>query len=156
MDTKNVNGRGIGKKARQTKFIQGIRETGTVLNGLRKSEVDRSTYKRWMAEDPEFPELLADARAEFGEALEEVVIGIVMDPEAVKRSPILAITLLNANLPFKYRPTAIVQEDTARDLLKEFRKAAKKSPPAGEPVEDTPIDKQIEEILSEKYQDGGS
>ena len=151
MDTKNVNGRGIGKKARQAKFIQGIRETGTVLNGLRKSGIDRSTYKRWMAEDPEFPELLADARAEFGEALEEVVIGIVMDPEAVKKSPILAITLLNANLPFKYRPTAIVQEDTARELLKDIRKMAQGAPKVKDAVEDTPVDKQIEDILSEKY-----
>ena len=151
MDTKNVNGRGIGKKARQAKFIQGIRETGTVLNGLRKSGIDRSTYKRWMAEDPEFPDLLADARAEFGEALEEVVIGIVMDPEAVKKSPILAITLLNANLPFKYRPTAIVQEDTARELLKDIRKMAQGAPKVKDAVEDTPVDKQIEDILSEKY-----
>lgn len=151
MDTKNVNGRGIGKKARQAKFIQGIRETGTVLNGLRKSGIDRSTYKRWMAEDPEFPDLLADARAEFGEALEEVVIGIVMDPEAVKKSPILAITLLNANLPFKYRPTAIVQEDTARELLKDIRKMAQGAPKVKDAVEDTPVEKQIEDILSEKY-----
>ena len=153
MDTKNVNGRGIGKKARQTKFIQGIRETGTVLNGLRKADIDRSTYKRWMAEDPEFPELLADARAECGEALEEVVIGIGMDPEAVKKSPILAITLLNANLPFKYRPTAIVQEDTARELLKDIRKLAQGAPKVKDAVEDTPVEKQIESILSEKYKE---
>ena len=77
-----------------------------------------------MNDDPAFAEKVADARQEFGEKLEEVVVGIVLDPEAVRKSPVLAITLLNANLPHKYRPAAIMHEETARDLLKEWRRAA--------------------------------
>jgi hypothetical protein len=141
-----------GKKVRQALFIQGIRETGTVSNGIRKAGIDRSTYKKWLANDPDFPEMYDDARKEFVDALEEVVIGIVMDPEAVKKSPVLMITMLNANAPWKYRPTGVVEEDTAREVLKEFRKAAQKSGKVKN-EEETPVDKQIENILSEKYKE---
>ena len=150
---KRIDGRTARKETNQRKFLAGLKETGTILNGLRKAEVSRHVYKVWMARDPEFPEKVADARAEFGEALEEVVVGIVMDPEAVKRTPVLAITLLNANLPFKYRPTAIVQEDTARELLKDIRKMAQNAPKVKETEEDTQVEKQIEDILSEKYKE---
>jgi hypothetical protein len=80
-----------------------------------------------------------------------------MDPEMVKKVPVLAITLLNANLPNKYRPAAIVQDETARDLLREWRKAARENPrEVGEvkKVLDEPIEEQIHEILRKK-QDGG-
>ena len=143
-----------GKKLRQKLFLQGIRETGTITSGLeRAGGIDRSTYKKWLANDPDFPELFDDAQKEFGERLEAVVIGIVMDPEAVKKNPLLMITMLNSHLPWKYRQTGIVQEDTAREVLKEFRKAAKKSPLTGEAVEDTPVEKQISDILEKKYQE---
>jgi hypothetical protein len=142
-----------GKKLRQKLFLQGIRETGTISSALEKAGgIDRSTYKKWLANDPDFPELYDDAQKEFGERLEGVVIGIVMDPEAVKKNPVLMITMLNAHLPWKYRPTGVVEEDTAREVLKEFRKAAKKSPKAKQ-EEETPVDKQIENILSEKYKE---
>ena len=106
-----------------------------------------------MEGDPEFPDRVLDARQEFAEALEEVVVGIVMDPETVKKVPILAITLLNANLPNKYRPTAIVQDEAARDLLREWRKAARGHPQEVAQVAknfETPVDQQIDEILKRK------
>jgi hypothetical protein len=109
----------------------------------------------WMNNDPDFAERLSDARQEFGEKLEEVIVGIVLDPEVVKKVPVLAITLLNANLPNKYRPAAIMQEETARDLLKEWRRAAQDSNRVVRPEEDNvPVEKQIEEILSKKAENG--
>jgi len=140
-------------RTNQDNFLKGLKEKGTILNGLRKSGVVRSTYEDWMANDPMFPERVLDARQEFAEGLEEVIVGIVMDPEAVKKVPILAITLLNANLPNKYRPAAIVQDEVARDLLKEWRKAAREHPKelaqASKNFE-TPVDQQIDEILKRK------
>ena len=144
-------------RANQENFLKGLKEKGTILNGLRKAGVKRWTYDDWMSSDPTFPDRVLDARQEFAEALEEVVVGIVMDPEAVKKVPVLAITLLNANLPNKYRPTAIVQDETARDLLREWRKAARENPrEVGEVKKqlDEPIEEQIHEILRKK-QDGG-
>jgi|TARA_R110000751_G_scaffold303704_1_gene418604 hypothetical protein len=149
------DGRSIRKEKNQLMFLSGLKKMGTVSSGLRSASIDRSTYKYWMAHDPDFSDRVADARQDFAEALEEVVVGIVMDPEAVKKSPILAITLLNANMPSKYRPTAIVQEDTARELLREWRKTAQNAPKKEE-EKSKPVEQQIEDILEEKYQDGGS
>ncbi|MAH49260.1 hypothetical protein CMI37_25770 [Candidatus Pacearchaeota archaeon] len=141
------------KRIHQENFLRGLKETGTIRNGLNKAGVTRQTYYEWMEGDPEFPDRVLDARQEFAEALEEVVVGIVMDPEMVKKVPILAITLLNANLPNKYRPTAIVQDETARDLLREWRKAAKEQPVEVRKAAsglDVPVEQQIDEILRKK------
>ena len=72
----------------------------------------------------------------------------------VGKSPVLAITLLNANLPNKYRPAAIMQEETARDLLKEWRRAAQNAPKEVSEELPQPVEQQIEEILSQKVDDG--
>ena len=141
------------KRVNQERFLEGLKEMGTIRNGLRKAGVIRWTYREWMESDPEFPDKVLDARQEFAEALEEVVVGIVMDPDTVRKVPILAITLLNANLPNKYRPTAIVQDETARDLLREWRKAARENPREVSEVKrglDEPIEEQIHEILRRK------
>ena len=137
----------------QAQFLEGLKEMGTIRNGLRKAGMTRHAYRYWMESDPEFPDRVLDARQEFAEALEEVVVGIVMDPETVKKVPILAITLLNANLPNKYRPAAIVQDEAARDLLREWRKAARENPKVVGQVEkeaETPVEQQIDEILKRK------
>ena len=63
-----------GKRARQALFIEGLKQMGTVRNGIRKAGVNRKAYREWMANDPEFPEMVLDARQEFAEALEEVVV----------------------------------------------------------------------------------
>jgi hypothetical protein len=143
------------KRRNQVKFLEGLKEMGTIRNGLKKAGVLRGAYRDWMANDPGFPDRVLDARQEFAEALEEVVVGIVMDPETVKKVPVLAITLLNANLPNKYRPTAIVQDETARDLLREWRKAARGHPKEMAQVAknlETPVDQQIDEILKRKQE----
>ena len=136
-------------------FITGFLEYGTVRSGCRVAKISRTAFYEWVANDPEFAERVADARQEFGEKLEEVIVGIVMDPEQARKTPVLAITLLNANLPHKYRPAAIMQEETARDLLKEWRKAAQAPPQAAPPEEaDVPVEQQIEEILSKRAENG--
>ena len=141
-------------RTNQENFLKGLKEKGTILNGLRKAGVKRWTYGDWMSNDPTFPERVLDARQEFAEALEEVIVGIVMDPDAVKKVPVLAITLLNANLPNKYRPQAIMQEETARDLLKEWRRAAQAPKEESKEELSRPVEKQIEGILSKKVENG--
>ena len=136
-------------------FLKGLLELGTIRRGCAVAHMGRATYYKWMGQDHEFADKVVNTRQEFGEKLEEVIVGIVLDPEAVKRSPVLAITLLNANLPNKYRPTAILQEETARDLLKEWRKAAHNASTAAPQAEsNVPVEKQIEEILNKRAEDG--
>ena len=45
-----------------------------------------------------------------------------------KSNPVLLITLLNANLPMKYRPTVVMADDTAKSVLSELRQIAKENP----------------------------
>ena len=147
---------GRSKKKRQDEFIEGFLEYGTIRNGCKVSRVGRRTINDWMVDDPEFADRVAQARQEFGEKLEEVIVGIVLDPEAVKKSPILAITLLNANLPQKYRPTTgMVQEDTARELIQEWRKVGKANARPKEQKEELgdPVENQLTEILKRKGSD---
>ena len=147
---------GRSKKKRQDEFIEGFLEYGTVRNGCKVARVGRRTVSHWIADDPDFADRVAQAKKEFGEKLEEVVVGVVLDPEAVKKSPILAITLLNANLPEKYRPNAgMVQEDTARELIQEWRKVGKTNTKASEQKEElgNPVENQLTEILKRKGSD---
>ena len=113
----------------------------------------RSAIPSWR-EDPDFVEEYDAARKDFAERVEEVVVGIVLTPENVLRSPVLAITLLNANLPEKYRPnTNMVQEDTARDLLKELRTRSKGSKKKDLEKLPDPVEDQLAEILERKKPD---
>ena len=115
----------------------------------------RSAIPSWR-EDPDFVEEYDAARKDFAERVEEVVVGIVLTPENVLRSPVLAITLLNANLPEKYRPTAgMVQEDTARELIQEWRKVGKTNAKPSEQKEELgdPVENQLTEILKRKGSD---
>ena len=58
-------------------------------------------------------------------------------------------------MPHKYRPAAIMQEETARDLLKEWRRAAQNATKGLSSEElSQPVEQQIEEILSKKVDDG--
>ena len=153
---KGSNVRGETKKQRQDSFIKGFLEYGTIRNGCKVARIDRKTVQRWNAGDDAFADRFSDARQEFGEKLEEVIVGIVLDPDAVKKSPILAITLLNANLPQKYRPTTgMVQEDTARELLNEWRKVGKTNARPSEQKEELgdPVENQLTEILKRKGSD---
>ena len=68
-----------------------------------------------------------------------------------KSNPVLLITLLNANLPNKYRPTVVMADDTAKSVLTELRQLAKES--KQEPVQKeedvSPMD-QVSKILKTK------
>ena len=144
---------GKTKKERQVLFLEGIRELGTIRHGCQLAGITRSAISSWR-EDPDFVEEYDAARKDFAERVEEVVVGIVLTPENVLRSPVLAITLLNANLPEKYRPnTNMVQEDTARDLLKELRTRSKGSKKSGEQPLAEPVEDQLAEILERKKTD---
>jgi len=144
---------GKTKRERQVLFLEGIRELGTIRHGCQLAGVTRSAIPSWR-EDPDFVEEYDAARKDFAERLEEVVVGVVLTPDNVLRSPVLAITLLNANLPEKYRPnTNMVQEDTARDLLKELRTRSKGSKKKDVEKLPDPVEDQLAEILERKKPD---
>tara|TARA_R100000789_G_C2882177_1_gene114854 strand:- start:22 stop:387 length:366 start_codon:yes stop_codon:yes gene_type:complete len=80
---------------------------------------------KWMkANEFGFFERLEDADILFCENLEQLALERVRSQDA-KANPVLLITLLNANLPAKYRPTVVMSDDTAKDVLSELRKLSK-------------------------------
>ena len=99
-----------------------------------------------------FMDRLEEADLLFCEGLEQLALERVKMQDA-KSNPVLLIALLNANLPNKYRPTVVMNDDTAKDVLRELRTMAKDSP-VTEPTktnesEETAIE-QVNKILNEK------
>ena len=67
-----------------------------------------------------------------------------------KSNPVLLITLLNANLPMKYRPTVVMADDTAKSVLSELRQIAKENPVQKEQTEEETALEQVQNILDSK------
>lgn len=82
---------------------------------------------RWNKEDVlSFKSRLASSDRAFCDALEAFAIAKVQR-QADNVSPLLLITLLNANLHTKYRATSTMSDQQARDAMDELRKAIRRS-----------------------------
>ena len=69
-------------------------------------------------------------------------------------NPSLLITLLAANWPDKYRPNAIASNDTAKEVMAEWKQWVKKSKQentAKESDEGTGVVNEAEELLKKKF-----
>jgi len=138
-------------------FLEGIAHTGTISKGCSYAGVSRVTAHHWM-KDPDFAEQVSDARMEVGEQLEETALSLVRDPATSVRSQVLLMFLLNGNMPQKYRPAAVMQEDAAKDLMKELRETMKtakdKNVSVAEDSEST-VEEQLQEILQQRVEADG-
>jgi type IV secretory pathway VirD2 relaxase len=79
------------------------------------------------------------------------------NPDKNRGSDILLIGLLNANMPSKYRPQFAMSEDSAKDLIIEWRKAAKDVERVARPTKDgngaelpTSVEQTLAEILEKR------
>ena len=98
------------------------RAKGTSAKGV---GVVRETVRLWEKKDIlGFKKRLEEADEKFCDTLEQKALALIEDM-SVTNSPLLLITLLNANLPHKYRPNVIVPDETAKDMLQELRKLSK-------------------------------
>jgi hypothetical protein len=98
------------------------RAKGTSAKGV---GVVRETVRLWEKKDIlGFKKRLEEADEKFCDTLEQKALALI-DDMSVTNSPLLLITLLNANLPNKYRPNVIVPDETAKDMLQELRKLSK-------------------------------
>jgi|TARA_R100000687_G_C6378113_1_gene131283 hypothetical protein len=113
------------KEARKALFLKAFREIGTRSGAFRIAKISRKAYDVWISEDPDFMRLVANAQLEFGEYLEEIALERVKNPDKNRGSDVLLLGLLNANLPTKFRPQFAMSEDSAKDLIIEWRKAAR-------------------------------
>ena len=135
----------------KAKLIKAVEEFGGNMKAIRAAEISQRTYNRWLKDDPEFKENLEKAKVAFGESMLEIAIDRIKNPDKGKGGDILLISLLNAYMSHVIRPTTIVGEDTAKELITEWRKAAradvrnKVENPLPEKMEDT-----LDDILSKK------
>ena len=135
----------------KAKLIKAVEEFGGNMKAIRAAEISQRTYNRWLKDDPEFKENLEKAKVAFGESMLEIAIDRIKNPDKGKGGDILLISLLNAYMSHIFKPTTVVGEDTAKELITEWRKAAradvrnKVENPLPEKMEDT-----LDDILSKK------
>tara|TARA_Y100000310_G_scaffold218915_1_gene220274 strand:+ start:66 stop:566 length:501 start_codon:yes stop_codon:yes gene_type:complete len=143
------------RESRKRILIATLEEYGTVRKACEVTGISRKTYDLWQKSDPEFSQSMDLARRSFAESLEEIALDRVRNPEKGKGSDVLLLGLLNANMPHKFRPQLALNEDSAKELIVEWRKAAKevkKDKPAQEEaaVLNEDVEKTLAEILEKK------
>ena len=137
----------------QIRFLKCYSETRSKSVSARYAGVNYRTMMKWISVNSYgFADRIEEADIQFCENLEQLALERVKLQDA-KSNPVLLITLLNANLPNKYRPTVVVSDDTAKNVLSELRKLAKDTPVSAndstESSDKTPIE-QVQDILEEK------
>ena len=138
---------------RKAMFLKAIEEHGTVLSACRVSGIPRGTYNTWQRTDPDFVRDLGFSRMSFAESLEDLALNRVRNPDKNRGADVLLIGLLNANMPQKYRPQIAMSEDSAKDLIHEWRTAArevKKDAPAEGVEIPASVEKTLAEILEKR------
>ena len=134
----------------QQRFLAAYAVGGTVKAGLRGADVNRSTVSRWRQGDVfGFQSRFDEAKQSFCDSLEDIAMDLVKQLKP-GQTPVLLITLLNANLPEKYRPNVQVSDDTAKQTMDLITKAAKNSQKVTEEnSERTPLE-QVTDMLQRR------
>ena len=109
---------------RQEAFLLAYSECGSIRKAAPAAGIDRTTVWWWQGRDTlGFHDRFRAAHHQFREMLQDLAIERVQQPGL---SPLLLITLLNAHWLGKYRPNVQPTDDTARQVLSELRKAARR------------------------------
>ena len=110
---------------RKEVFLLAYEEHGPIRGGAAAAGISRESYKRWHAEDMDFVRRLDEVKQSFAESLEGLALERVRNPDKGRGSDLLLITLMNANMPSKYRPQTAMSEDSAKELIIEWRRASR-------------------------------
>lgn len=147
--------RAIDREKKQVVFLKALSEWGTLKKALALSQMAHETYKKWHASDYEFAKRCEEARFAFAETLEELALERVLNPDKSRGSDLLLIALLNANNPKKYRPQVQMSDESSKELINEWRKAAQEVSKRRIDVEENvelpePVENVLAEILSKR------
>ena len=115
------------RNRQKARFLKKFKEIKTIYSTCEAIGLPRRTVYLWLKEDPEFKADFEDIRLGVGEELESIAFQLVnkMAEKEDYSKPVLLITMLNANLPGKYRSTDTTSEDS-KQLMEDFRKMAAK------------------------------
>ena len=145
------NGRAEMMRQNKKVLLAAVEQYGGNTKAMKAAGISKQTYYSYIRNDPEFKENLEHAKLAFGESMLELAIDRVKNPDKGKGSDVLLISLLNAYMSHVFKPTTVVGEDTAKELITEWRKAArsdakqKLEQPLSENMEDT-----LDDILNKK------
>ena len=137
---------------RKELFLLAYEEWGNIKKACEVAGIARDTYGSWTQTDLESGKKMDMVRHAFAESLETIALERVRNPDKGKGSDVLLITLLNSNMPWKYRPQVAINEDYAKELIFEWRKAAKevaKEMPKEEVLSED-VEKTLTDILEKR------
>jgi len=135
-------------------LLQAVEEWGGNSKAIKVAGISRATYFRWIKDDPGFADDLEQSKVAFGEKMLAVAIDRVQNPDKNRGSDVLLISLLNAFLGHIFKPQMVVGEDSARELITEWRKAARQELTSQEPLSEN-IEETLDSILDRKRTGNG-
>lgn len=138
---------------RKKRFLLAFTEWGSIKKACEQVNISRPTYKSWLSRDYVFANDFAEAKRTFAEELEELAYERVRNPDKGRGSDILLLGLLNAHIPDKYRPAAVMNDESAREVISELRKlslAQRDQKPAEEGPLPVPVEQTLSEILERR------
>ena len=135
-------------------LLQAVEQWGGNTKAMKAASISRDTYFRWIRDDPSFVEDLEHAKKAFGENMLAEAIDRVRNPDKNRGSDVLLISLLNAYLPAIFKPQTIVGEDSARELISEWRQAARREIGNQEALPEN-IEETLDSILEKKRTSNG-
>lgn len=112
-------------KARQDAFLSAYSLVGSFRNACDGIEISRSTVRSWIHTDQQgFKARYRESQEEFREFLQDIAVERVKDQKP-NDNPVLLITLLNAHWPEKYRRDAYYADNSAKEIMSEWKKWVK-------------------------------
>ena len=142
--------------SRKVIFLAAYEEWGTVKKGCEAAGVTRHAYGRWTQRDPDFSKSVDLMRQSFAESLESIALDRVKNPDKNRGSDILLLGLLNANMPAKFRPSIAMDQDSAKELITEWRKASQVVIANSPKKENQDLPVSVEKTLAEILEKRGS
>tara|TARA_R110000824_G_scaffold45667_1_gene131941 strand:- start:10937 stop:11470 length:534 start_codon:yes stop_codon:yes gene_type:complete len=141
---------------RKAVFLAAYEEWGTIKKACEAAGMSRMSYRNWEKADPEFVKHLDLMKQSFAESLESIALDRVKNPDKNRGSDVLLLGLLNANLPAKFRPSIAVDQDSAKELITEWRKASQAVLASSPKKENQDLPVSVEKTLAEILEKRGN
>jgi len=114
-------------KARQDAFLAAYILIGSVKGAAEAVPVPRATVMKWSSSNTlGFKERYLEAQEDFRESLQDMAMDRVKNQKPGD-NPVLLITMLNAHWPEKYRRTGYLADNSAKEIMGEWKKWAKEN-----------------------------
>ena len=135
------------KEKIKKQFLDEYKKQRTISSAISGLKVNRDTIYEWFKQDPEFKQRFDEEKIAVGESLESNAFRLIdeMMVENDYKRPLLLITMLNANLPGKYRQADTTSEES-KQLMEDFRKMAAEKK---KKVDRTKAVKEAEDIIND-------